>query len=84
MRNGHVSDATAREIRERFNIPYSKINHYTDLGLFSIVRRDGNKRIYRMGEVERRYRVISRLANQGYPLRLIQKKLLGLIKDELL
>lgn len=75
---------TAKEIRDKFNIPYSKINHYTDLGLFSIVRKDGNKRIYDLGEVETCYRKISRLASAGYPLGLIRKKLLGLVSDELL
>ena len=81
-KNGHT--ITAREISERFQIPYSKINYYTDLGLFSIVRKSGNKRIYDRQEVESRYRVISKLADEGYPLGLIRKKIMGLVNDELL
>ena len=68
---------TAKEISDVFKIPYSKINHYTTLGLFPIVRKEGNKRIYDMGDVENRYQLISRLAREGYPLGLIRKKLLG-------
>ncbi len=85
MHNRNGNDLiTAKEIRDRFNIPYSKINYYTDLGFFSIVRKDGNKRIYDLGEVETCYRKISKLASEGYPLGLIRRKLLGLVSDELL
>lgn len=82
-RNGNY-EITAREISERLRIPYSKINHYTDLGLFSIVRKSGNQRIYDWYEVQNRYHTISKLANQGYPLGLIRKKIMGLMSDELL
>lgn len=81
-RNGHT--ITAREIGEQLQIPYSKINYYTDLGLFSIVGKNRNKRIYDRGEVEDRYRMISKLANEGYPLGLIRRKILGLVHGELL
>ena len=84
IQNGCVGYITAKEIRDKFNIPYSKINHYTALGLFPIVRKEGNKRIYDLEEVGNRYRVISKLANEGYPLELIRKKLMGLVHDELL
>jgi len=81
-KNGH--HLTAQELQDKLHIPYSKINYYTNLGFFSIVRKDGNKRIYDQKEVEDRYRVISRLANEGYPLGLIRKKIQGLANDELL
>jgi len=74
---------TAQEIKERFGIPYSTINHYTDLGLFPIVKREGNKRIFDLQEIEVRYGKISKMAQAGYPLALIRKKILGLM-DELL
>lgn len=83
--NGHTaSGITATEIRDKFQIPYSRINHYTDLGLFSIVKKSGNIRIYDRREIEDRYQIISKLASEGYPLKLIRKKILGLINDELL
>ena len=81
-KNGHR--VTALEIRNKLRIPYSKINYYTNLGLFSIVGKEGNRRIYDSREVEDRYQAISRLANEGYPLGLIRKKIMGLVKDELL
>ncbi len=82
-RNGN-REITARGISEKLKIPYSKINHYTYLGFFSIVRKSGNQRIYDWHEVENRYQTISKLANQGYPLSLIRKKMMGLVSDELL
>ena len=74
----------AQEIGEKFGISYSVINHYTNLGLFSIVRRSGNKRVYDLNEVTSRFQVISRLSNEGYPLRLIRKKIAEKVTDELL
>jgi len=70
--NGCIS---AYELCGRYKIPYSKINYYTSLGFFEIVRKEGNKRYYNKFEVERRYEMISRLINEGYPLALIRKKL---------
>ena len=82
--DGGVKEITAQEIRERFGISYSVINHYTNLGLLSIVRRSGNKRVYDLSEVTSRFQVISRLSNEGYPLRLIRKKIAEKVTDELL
>lgn len=83
-RNGQPEEATASKIRERLNISYATINHYTNLGLFLVVKRSGNKRIYSLSEVEIRYGLISKLANEGYPLCLIRKKLTEEINDGLL
>ena len=82
--NGHATEITAKEISEALHIPYPKINHYTNLGLFSIVRKSGNKRLYDRHEIESRYEMISRLVNEGYPLNLIRKKLTGEVASELL
>ena len=82
VKNGH--HLTAREIRDKLHIPYSKINYYTSLGLFAIVKKEGNQRIYDRRKVEDRYRLISRLANEGYPLGLIRKKIMERASDELL
>lgn len=68
---------TAKEVSKKFKVAYPTLNHYTDLGFFEIVKREGNKRLYREREVRERLLVISKLANEGYPLRLIRKKLLG-------
>ena len=66
---------SAQEIGEKFEIPYSKVNYYTCLGLFDIVRKVGNKRLYDGEQVRHRFQTISRLINEGYPLSLIRKKL---------
>ena len=81
-KTGH--QITAKEIRDAFQITYSKINHYTNLGLFPIASKSGNKRLYDRQKVEDHIHFISKLVNEGYPLRLIRKKLTGLKNDELL
>lgn len=83
--NGEIAEClSAHEICVKFEIPYSKINYYTYLGLFDIVRKIGNKRFYDGAQVGHRFQEISRLVNEGYPLSLIRKKLLGGNGHELL
>ena len=76
--NGHTvegNEITASEIRQKFELSYSTINHYTNLGLFTVVKKTGNKRIYDLDEVRNRYSMISKLTQEGYPLGLIQRKI---------
>ena len=73
--NGHHHYLSAKEIGEKLRIPYSKINFYTTIGFFSIVRKEGNKRFYDVADTEKRFRTISEMMNEGYPLGLIRKKL---------
>ena len=68
---------TAKDISKRYKVAYPTINHYTNLGFLSIVKRAGNKRLYNGRTVKRRLDMISKLADEGYPLRLIKKKLVG-------
>ena len=68
---------TAKDISKKFKVAYPTINHYTNLGFLSIVKREGNKRLYRGREVKRRLELISKMVNEGYPLRLIRSKLVG-------
>ena len=84
MKSETMDCLSAQEICVKFEIPYSKINYYTYLGLFDIVRKTGNKRFYDSAQVESRFQAISRLMNEGYPLSLIRKKLLGGNGHELL
>ena len=74
-RNGHY--ITAKDISKKFKVAYPTINHYTNLGFLSIVKREGNKRLYSGKEVKRRLLLISKMVNEGYPLRLIRTKLIG-------
>ena len=68
---------TAKDISKKFKVAYPTINHYTNLGFLSIVKREGNKRLYSGREVKRRLVMISKMVNEGYPLRLIRRKLVG-------
>ena len=74
-RNGQY--ITAKDISKKFKVAYPTINHYTNLGFLSIVKREGNKRLYSGREVKRRLELISKMVNEGYPLRLIRTKLVG-------
>lgn len=65
----------AKKIALKFNIPYATVNHYTNLGFFNVVKKQGNRRLYDEEEVGRQLNKILKLSNEGYPLRLIRKKL---------
>jgi DNA-binding transcriptional MerR regulator len=68
---------SAKEIISKYNISYQTINHYTDFGLLSPAFKKGNVRFYDESQVRQRLAVVSKLAQEGYSLRLIRKKLLG-------
>ncbi len=66
---------TAKDISKRYKVPYPTINYYTDLGFLPIVKKEGNRRMYNNKEVRDRLQLISKMINEGYPLRLIRKKI---------
>jgi DNA-binding transcriptional MerR regulator len=68
---------TAKDISKKYKVAYPTINHYTDLGFLAIVKREGNKRLYNGKQVKNRLQMISKMMNEGYPLRLIRKKIAG-------
>jgi len=69
---------SAKEIISKFNISLQRVDHYTNIGLLSVVKRKGNVRMYDETEVKERITKISELRNEGYSLRLIRKKLNGI------
>ena len=69
---------SAKDIIKRYNISYQTINHYTNFGLLSVVSKKANQRLYTAKEVKERLAKISKLASEGYSLRLIRKKLIGI------
>ena len=75
MDNNEKKLIFAKEISLKFSIPYPTVNLYTNLGFFNVVRRKGNKRLYDEQEVRKQLNKILKLSNEGYPLRLIRKKL---------
>ena len=69
---------SAKEIAKRYRLSYQKVNRYTDAGLLRVVFKRGNERLYNRQHVHRRLKQISSLSREGYSLRLIRKKLVGI------
>ena len=69
---------SAKEIIKRYGVPYHTINYYTMIGLFPLLGKNGNERLYEEKLIRQRLEKISKLSKEGYPLRLIRKKLLGI------
>lgn len=75
MKNANGKLISAKDISSRFKIPYPTVNHYTNLGFISVVKRQGNVRFYFEKEVKSCLDKVSRFKDEGYPLRLILKRL---------
>jgi DNA-binding transcriptional MerR regulator len=69
---------SAKEIISKYNISYQTVNHYTDFGLLPMVEKRGNIRFYDNSLVKSRLSQIMKLASEGYSLRLIRRKLVGI------
>jgi DNA-binding transcriptional MerR regulator len=72
--NGMIS---VKDIMQKYSISYHAINHYTDFGLLSLAFKKGNVRFYDDRQVRQRLVMITKLSREGYSLRLIRRKLLG-------
>lgn len=68
---------SAGEIVQKYGVTYQAVNHYTNLGLLQVVTRNGNARLYAKAKVKNRLTKIAELVSEGYSLRLIRKKLIG-------
>lgn len=68
---------SAAEIAQKYDVTYQAVNHYTNLGLLEVVTKSGNARMYAKVKVKERFTKISQLVNEGYSLRLIRRKLIG-------
>jgi len=69
---------SAKEIVSTFHITYQTVNHYTDFGLLPVLTRKGNMRCYDRQLITKRLKEINILAKEGYSLRLIRKRLIGI------
>lgn len=69
---------SARQIVNKFHISYQIVNRYTDFGLLRVAFKKGTVRFYKKKEVRDRLTKIAKLAREGYSLRLIRRKLIGL------
>jgi DNA-binding transcriptional MerR regulator len=68
---------TAKEIVKKYNIRYPTLNYYTAIGLLPLIGKNGNERIYEEKVIKLRLEKIASLAQEGYPLHLIRKKIVG-------
>jgi DNA-binding transcriptional MerR regulator len=75
--NQNNKEVAVKEIMSRYNLTYQTVNHYTDLGLLPLAFKKGNVRFYDSNKVKQRLATITALTREGYSLRLIRKKLLG-------
>lgn len=64
-----------QEIAERTGTAIPTLNYYTNLGLLSIADRRGNKRLFFEKEILHRLQEIQQLRREGYPLRIIRRRL---------
>lgn len=69
---------SAKDIINKYHISYQTVNHYTDFGLLPVWVKKGNVRYYNRAVVEKRLKRIRGLIKEGYSLRLIRKKLIGI------
>lgn len=74
MKEGLIS---AKEVAKKYGITYQTLNYYTNLGLLEVVGKKGNARLYNETMIKEKLAEISHLIKEGYPLRLIRKKITG-------
>jgi len=77
-KNNHNKMISAKDIVKTYHISYQTVNHYTDFGLLQVSAKRGNVRFYDREVVGRRLKQILTLVGEGYSLRLIRKKLIGI------
>ena len=66
---------SSKEIVKKYNLTYQTVNHYTNINLLNVVTKQGNVRMYDEAQVKERLARVTKLISEGYPLRLVCKKL---------
>ncbi len=64
-----------QHISHRTGLSLSSLNYYVNLGLISVADRQGNRRLFVESHVIHHLDEISRLRREGYPLRIIRRRL---------
>jgi len=79
MANNHNKTmVSVKEIINKHKVSYQTINHYTNFGLLPVSTKKGNVRFYDKSVVDKRLKMIRALMEEGYSLRLIRKKVIGI------
>ncbi|MCM8795908.1 MAG: helix-turn-helix domain-containing protein [Candidatus Omnitrophica bacterium] len=76
--NRHNKMISVKQIMQKYNVTYQTVNHYTDFGLLPVTLKKGNMRFYDKDVVAKRMEKIRELREEGYTLRLVRKKLMGI------
>ncbi len=66
---------TAEELVKLLGISSATVNYYTNLGLFKIKDRLGNRRLYEKNEIKELHDQIRKMRREGYSLRIIQERM---------
>ena len=66
---------TVEELVKLLGISFATVNYYTNLGLFKIKDRRGNRRLYEKNEIKELHDQIRKMRREGYSLRIIQERL---------
>jgi DNA-binding transcriptional MerR regulator len=77
-RNNNHKVLSVKDIMKKYKLSYQTVNHYTDFGLLQVSLKKGNTRFYDRRILETRIKKIKELIEEGYSLRLIRKKLIGI------
>jgi DNA-binding transcriptional MerR regulator len=77
-KNSNGKMLSAQDIMKKYLVSYQTVNHYTDFGLLPVSAKRGNIRLYNKSLVAKRMKSIRALMEEGYSLRLIRKKLVGI------
>ena len=66
---------TSEELVKLLGVSSATVNYYTNLGLFKIKDRRGNRRLYEKNETRELHDQIRKMRKEGYSLRIIQERL---------
>ena len=64
---------SVRKLAALLAISPATVTYYTNLGLFTVAKVEGNKKLYDVAEVIERYKKIQDARQKGYTLGLIKK-----------
>ena len=66
---------TSEELVKLLGVSSATVNYYTNLGLFKIKDRRGNRRLYEKNEIRELHDQIRKMRKEGYSLRIIHERL---------
>jgi len=64
---------SVRKLAISLGISPATVTYYTNLGLFKVVKVEGNKKLYNLADVTELYKKIQDARQKGYTLGLIKK-----------